>query len=102
MRVNETESRLREMLADAERGSSDNPQGAARAAWDAFKAFAAEPVDIPGGDPDSDMVLNEWGPNEWSSRPPTWISSARRSTARSRASARRASRATASALRCAR
>lgn len=66
MRVDEAETRLREMFAEAGLDSPDvDLRTAARTAWTTYKAFAAEPVDVAANDPDVDMVLFEIGAADW-------------------------------------
>lgn len=66
MRVDEAETRLREMFAEAGLDSPDvDLRTAARTAWTTYKAFAAEPVDVAANDPDADMVLFEIGAADW-------------------------------------
>lgn len=63
MRIREAESRLRELLHAA---GLDCRRLDPAAAWNVFRAFAAEPVEDAGPEPDDDMCLFECGVHDWS------------------------------------
>ena len=61
MRIDEAESRLREMLAAAGVDIAAAQPAAARTGWETYKAFAAESVAEAADDPDRDMLNYVYG-----------------------------------------
>lgn len=74
MRVDEAKQCLLAMLNDPSRReetSSPRPTASeatqAHTIWEAFKTFAAIPVEgLPVGEADADMLLSEWQTTDWS------------------------------------